>query len=163
MVRSNFPLSEGVFCGEELLDSGCGCVFPPAITEEACVGLTRLEEASAELDTAVFDPEMRNRLISVAAILISSFPTIFSIAVAACLDTKSLQSSRTLELLLMLLLCREFVLLGGAGGCLVFIIERLRVKLRLSFASSPAVTDPDTPDSDPGPVTTFFYFYCSGC
>lgn len=144
MVRSNLPPSEGVFCGEELLDSG-GCVAPPASVEEACVGLKGLEEASGQLDPVGFDPGVGILLVSVTTDLISSFATILSVAFAA--SAESLRSTRTLELLRILLLCREFVLLGGAGGCLVFITDRLRVKFCLVFASSPAATDPETSDS----------------
>ncbi|KAF3707648.1 hypothetical protein EXN66_Car000821 [Channa argus] len=80
----------------------------------------------------------------------------FSVVVAASPDTQSLSSllsTRTLVSLLNLSVCKEFVLLGGAGGCLFFITERLRVELHLFFASSSAVTDPDAPDSCP--ATTF--------
>lgn len=143
MVRSNFPPSEGVFCGEELLDS--------ASLEEVCVGLKGLEEASRELEPVEFDTRMGMLLVSAVTDFVSSVATIFSVACVTSPDTASLRSllsTRTLELLLILLLCREFVLLGGAGGCLVFITDRLRVKFRL-LASSPGAANPETPHSDP--------------
>ena len=151
MVRSNFPISEGAFCGEELLDSDCGSGGPSISLEEACVGLRGLEETSRELDPVEFD-SMVGTLMAPETNFISSFAKVFSVAVPTSSDTESLRSllsTRNLELLLILLLWREFVLCGGAGGCLVFITERLRMKFRLFFASSPAVTEPDTPDSDP--------------
>lgn len=130
MVRSNLPSSERVFCGEELLDS----VAPPASLEEACVGLTGLEEASTELDPVDFGTAVEIILVSSVTDFISSFATIFSAAFATSPDTeplRSLLSTRTLVLLLILLLCREFVLRGGAGGCLVFITDRLHAKFCL--------------------------------
>lgn len=148
MVRSNLPPSKGVFCGEELLDS----VAPPTSLEETCVGLKEVEEASTELDPVEFDTVVGVLMVSAVTDFMSSFATIFSVALATSLDTESLRSSlstRTLVLLLILLLCREFVLRGGAGGCLVFITDRLRVKFCLVCASSPAATDPETTDSDP--------------
>ncbi len=148
MVRSNLPPSEEVFCGEELLDS----VAPPTSLEEACVDLKGLEEASRELDSVEFSTVVGILLESTVSDFISSFATVLSEAFAISPDTESLRSllsTKTLVLLLILLLCREFVLRGGAGGCLVFITDRLRVKFCLVFGSSPAATDPETSDSDP--------------
>lgn len=152
MVRSNFSPSEGAFCGEELLDSDCGSGGPSVSMEEACVGLRGLEETSGELDPIEFGIGVGILLVFPVTNSISSFTRVFSVAVSTCPDTESLRSllsTRNLELLLIVLLWREFVLCGGAGGCFVFITERLRVELRLFFASSPAVTEHDMPDSDP--------------
>lgn len=115
-----------------------------------------MEEAPGELVPVEFD--IRIGIVLVSADLISSFATIFPVAVATspvAEPLRSLLSTRTLKLLLILLPCREFVLRGGAGGCLVFITERLREQFRLFFASSPA--DPDAPDSDSSPVTVFSF------
>lgn len=120
--------------------------------EEASVGLIGLVEASRELDPVEFGTAVGILLVSAVTDFISSFATIFSVAFAISPDTESLSSllsTRTLVLLLILLLCREFVLRGGAGGCLVFITDRLREKFCLVFASSPAATDSETPVSDP--------------
>lgn len=107
-----------------------------------------LEEASRQLGPVEFVARVGILQVSAITDFISSFAPIFSVAFSTSPDTESLISTKTLELLLILLLCREFVLRGGAGGCLVFITDRLRVKFRLVFASSPAATDPET-DSDP--------------
>lgn len=117
-------------------------------------------EAPEELVPVEFDTRVGILLVSAVTDLISSFATVFPVAVATSPDAeplRSLLSTRTFKLLLILLLCREFVLCGGAGGCLVFITERLRVQFRLFFASSPAAADPDAPDSTSSPVTIFSF------
>lgn len=45
MVLSNLLPSEGVFCGEELLDSDWGSGGCPAPSGDSCEGLKGLEEA----------------------------------------------------------------------------------------------------------------------
>lgn len=145
MVRSNLPSSEGVFCGEELFDS----VAPPVSLREVCVGLTGLEEISAELDPLDFTA-VKNVLVSSVTGFIFSFAKTFSVAFSTSPETQplgSVFSTSILMLLLIVLLCREFVLCGGAGGCLVFITDRLRTQFCLVFASSLAATDPETQGS----------------
>lgn len=113
-----------------------------------------MEEECEVLDPAEFDTVVTILLLSIFTRLLSSSVALFSVTVFTSSEVESLRSllsTRTLELALILLLCREFVLRGGAGGCLVFITERLRVQLRLFFACSSATTDPDAPDSDSGP------------
>lgn len=77
MVRSNFPPSGGVFCGEELLDSSRGSGAPPV-----CVGLKGLEEACRELDSVEFNSEVRILPASSVTAFISAFATILCVSFA---------------------------------------------------------------------------------
>lgn len=111
------------------------------------MGLREPEEVSTEVE---FGKVVGMLMDSAGIDLISSFVTLFSVAFSTCPDTESLSSllsTRTLALLLILLVCREFVLRGGAGGSLVFITDRLRAKFCLVFASSPAAIEPERADS----------------
>lgn len=152
-MRSNLPSSERVFCGEGLLDCGA----PPTSVEEACVGLMGVEEASTELLLVDFGIPVGLTMVSSEADFFSSFATtlsdLFSISPDAADPLRSLPSTSTLIVSLILLLCREFVLRGGAGGCLVLVTDKLREQFCLVFASSPTPNDPETLDSDPWTVT----------
>lgn len=144
-MRSNLPSSGSIFCGEELLD---WVALPPSLQEDG-VGLTGLEEASTWLDPLEFVwivPLPRETLS------ILSFVSILCIPLATSpgpVPLTTVLSTRIRPLLLILLLCREFVLRGGAGGCLVFITDRLLAKFSLDFSSSAVAMDPERPDSDP--------------
>lgn len=144
-MRSNLPSSGSIFCGEELLD---WVALPPSLQEDV-VGLTGLEEASTWLDPLEFVwivPLPRQTLSFL------SFVSILCIPLATSPDPVPLTtvlSIRIRPLLLILLLCREFVLRGGAGGCLVFITDRLLAKFSLDFSSSAVAMDSERPDSDP--------------
>lgn len=125
-MRSNLSSSERAFCGEELLD----CIAPPA---------------SIEVEALLL-------LVSSGTDVFSSFDETFaeSFFTSAQADSlRSLPSTSTLMVPLTLLLCKEFVLRGGAGGCLVFVTDKLREQCCLLVASSGAPNDPDTLDSDP--------------
>lgn len=144
-MRSNLPSSGSVFCGEELVDWDA----PPPSLQEDGVGLTRLEEPSTRLDPLDFVGIVLPLLETVS---ILSFATILCIPFLTSSDTEPLTivlSTSIWPLHLILLLCREFVLRGGAGGCLVFKTDRLRATFCLVFSSSAAATDPERPDSDP--------------
>lgn len=151
-MRSNLPSSERVFCGEELLDCGA----PPASVEEACVGLMGVEKASTELLLVDFGIPVGLTMVSSEADFFSSFATTFSALFSMSPDAdplRSLPSTSTLIVSLILLLCKEFVLRGGAGGCLVLVTDKLREQFCLVFASSPTANNPETLDSDPWTVT----------
>lgn len=125
-MRSNLSSSERVFCGEELLD----CVAAPASVKVEVGPLV----VSSKTD--VFSSFAKMFLL-----LFSMSPQIYPLG--------SVPSTSTLMVLLTLLLCKEFVLRGGAGGCLVFVTDKLREEFCLFFSSSPPPNDPETLDSDP--------------
>lgn len=147
-MRSNLPSSGSVFCGEELVDWDA----PPPSLQEDGVGLTRLEETSTRLDPLDFVGIVPPLLATVS---ILSLATILCIPFLTSSDTAPLTivlSTKIRPLHLILLLCREFVLCGGAGGCFVFITDRFRAKFCLVFSSSAAATDTEKPHSDPRSV-----------
>lgn len=135
MVRSNFPSSVVCFLGSGR-DAG---VFAASAEE--------LEEAYEE-----FEPGELSRGLAVLS------PDGFSLfAVVLPLSgvgepLRSLMSTQTLEEPLSLLLCRELVLRGGAGGCLIFVTERLRIQF-LFFAWSPPAPEQDPADSEPSSIS----------
>lgn len=144
MVRSNLPSSGSVFCGEELVDAP-----PPTALQEDEVGLTRLEETSPRVALLEFVAIVLPLLDTVSVL---PFATILSVPFVPSPDREPLtivHSTSTRPLHRILLLCREFVLRGGAGGCFVFKTDRLRAKFCLVFSSSAAAPDPERPDSDP--------------